>query len=72
MPGVAPAAVLCREARKAVQADCYSGVGLVLGMLYPTPATRRAACARLTPEHADACTAAANAEVDPSGRTSWG
>lgn len=70
--GVEPAAALCRGAREPSQADCYRGLGIVLGMLHPTAATRRAACARLTREYVDACTATANAEVDPSGRTAWG
>jgi hypothetical protein len=70
--GVAPAAKLCASAPPAAGSACYSGIGLVLGMLYPTDASRRAACGRLTREHADACAAAARAEVDPSGRDSWG
>jgi hypothetical protein len=41
-------------------------------MLYPTNVTRRAACVRVTAEHAAACTRAAIAEVDPSGRRAWG
>jgi hypothetical protein len=72
MPGIAPAAALCRGARAGVRADCYSGLGLVLGMLHPTSTARRAACARVTDAHVDACSAAANAEVDPSGKTAWG
>ena len=72
MPGVLPAADLCDRAPRAEREACFSGVGLVLGMLYPTSAARRAACAKLTREHVDPCAAAANAEVDPSGRRSWG
>jgi hypothetical protein len=41
-------------------------------MLYPTNAARRAACARVTVEHAEACARAAIAEVDASGRQAWG
>ena len=72
MPGVAPAAALCRGAPAPTRAECFSGVGLVLGMLYPTEATRRAACARSTRGHFDVCTKAAQAEVDPTGRDAWG
>jgi hypothetical protein len=72
MPGVSTAAALCRRAPATARAECVSGVGLVLGMLYPTKAARRAACARITREHVDLCTKAAQAEVDPTGRDAWG
>jgi hypothetical protein len=70
--GVALAARLCAGASSSGQAQCYTGLGLVLGMLYPTGESRRAACRKLTSEHVDTCAAAAKAEVDPSGRDSWG
>jgi hypothetical protein len=70
--GVHRAAPLCLHAPSRYRADCYSGIGLVIGMLHPTNATRQAACARLTVGAAGACTSAANAEVDPSGLYSWG
>jgi hypothetical protein len=70
--GVEPARRLCAGAQPRRQADCFAGLGLVLGMLHATPATRRAACVRVAHRQADACLAAAEAEVDPSGRTSWG
>ena len=54
-PGIEPAAALCERSAAAVRAACFSGVGLVLGMLHPTDASRRAACARLTPRYVDAC-----------------
>jgi hypothetical protein len=70
--GMKRAARLCERAPRAERDECVGGFGIILGLLHPTPAARRAACARLTPEHVDACTAAANAEVDPSGRAAWG
>ena len=70
--GIAPAAALCRRAPEYTRAACFAGVGLVLGMLRPTDATRRGACASLTARYVDACARAASAEVDPSGRQSWG
>jgi hypothetical protein len=72
MPGIRPAVALCRHAPASGREACFSGVGIVLGMLHPTNASRRLACARVTAEHAEACTRAAIAEVDPSGRTAWG
>jgi hypothetical protein len=71
-PGVEPARRLCAGAPPGHQANCFAGLGLVLGMLHPTPATRRAACVRVARSHAQACADAAEAEVDPSGRDSWG
>ena len=71
-PGVEPARQLCQGASPALRAKCFGGIALVLGMLHPTPVTRRFACARLTREHTDTCLAAAEAEVDPSGRDAWG
>jgi hypothetical protein len=70
--GIRPASALCERAPPSTRAACFSGVGLVLGMLHPTTASRHSACARLTPRYADACTKAASAEVDPSGREAWG
>jgi hypothetical protein len=72
MRGIGPATSLCRRAPLNTGGACFSGVVIVLGMLYPTNAARRAACARITTEHAAACTKAAIAEVDPSGRGAWG
>jgi hypothetical protein len=70
--GAVRASRVCRRASEAVQASCFGGVGLVLGLLYPTDRARRAACVRVAQAHADACSEAAVAEVDPSGRESWG
>jgi hypothetical protein len=66
------AAAFCARAPRADRDHCVSGLGIVLGLLHSTSASRRAACMRLVPEHLDACAAAARAEVDPSGRESWG
>lgn len=70
--GIAPARVLCRAAPTRYRADCFAGIGLVLGMLHPTPAARRRACVRVTHEFVASCAEAAEAEVDPSGFRSWG
>ncbi len=70
--GIAPARDLCERAPARSRAACFSGVGLVIGMLHPTPASRAAACRRITAAHADACARAAEAEVHPSGARSWG
>jgi hypothetical protein len=72
LAGARRAAELCRRAPSAERDTCTKGFGLVVGLLYPTDGSRRAACAQLTREHVDACAAAAKAEVDPSGRDSWG
>ena len=70
--GVAPAAELCTESPRATRAACYSGIGIVLGMLHPSDSGRRAACARLTETYAAACSRAASAEVAWDGLRSWG
>lgn len=66
------AAALCARASRAHRDACFSGLGLVVGLLNATDAQRRNACAELTRAHADACAEAAIAEVDPSGRANWG
>jgi hypothetical protein len=63
---------LCRAADLGHQAGCYSGLGIVVGLLEPTPPARTRACERLTPTFAQACARSAEAEVDPSGRGAWG
>lgn len=70
--GIGPAAALCGRAARSERAPCFSGVGLVLGMLYPTNASRRSACAAITSAYQLACTKAAAAEVDPKTATAWG
>jgi hypothetical protein len=70
--GIAPAAALCRSAARTDRDACFSGVGIVVGMLEPTDAARAERCRRITPAHRHACTTAAVAEVEPSGARSWG
>jgi hypothetical protein len=72
LEGARRAATLCGRAPRAHQSTCFSGVGIIVGLLYATEARRRAACSMLTARHVDACARAANAEVDPSGGRSWG
>jgi hypothetical protein len=67
-----PAAAFCRRAPSAGQSSCFSGVGVVVGLLEATNARRSAACVRLTPDYARACTDAARAEVAPDGHGAWG
>ena len=70
--GIQPARRLCDRSPAGLRAECFSGLGLVVGMLHPTPAGRAAACRRLTAAFAGACARAAENEVDPSGARSWG
>ena len=70
--GIEPAKALCESVSHAHRSACFSGIGLVLGMLHPTARARRAACARITRRYSDACAIAAAAEIDPSGRDAWG
>ncbi len=71
--GIAPAVALCRTAsEESLRAACFSGVGIVLGMVFATAATRRAACATHARRYVDPCFRAATTEVDPSGRYAWG
>lgn len=70
--GARRAAAFCARAPEAGRSGCAAGLGIVLGLLRPTDASRHAACARLTPSYVDACSRAAIAEVDPSGREAWG
>jgi len=66
------AVFFCGLASSAVRSQCFSGIGGVLGLLNPSNAARRRACSEVTRRYVDACTSAAVAEVDPSGRQSWG
>jgi hypothetical protein len=68
----APAAAFCKRAPAFGQAQCYAGVGVVVGLLHATDRAREAACARLTAGYVGACAREARAEVDPSGRGAWG
>jgi hypothetical protein len=69
--GIDPARRLCARTDERYRADCVSGIGLVLGMLHPTRASRRSACRRLT-SFVDECLSSAEAEVSPDGARSWG
>jgi hypothetical protein len=72
IPGAKRAARLCVRVPNADRDACYSGVGIVVGLLYPTDESRRAACARIAAESAAACSRSAIAEVRPDGREAWG
>jgi len=70
--GVRLAARFCTTVPVPDRPSCVAGYGIVVGLLQPTDASRRAACARLAAAEVAACSRAAIAEVDPSGRHSWG
>jgi hypothetical protein len=70
--GLSRAAAFCARASRAVGDDCAGGLGVVVGLLYPTNADRRIACARLLLEYARACVRSAIAEVHPGGNETWG
>ncbi len=70
--GVKRAAKLCRLAPEDDRDSCFAGTGVIVGLLYPTNATRRRACERVASSHAPACTKAAIAEVRPDGTGAWG
>ncbi|HEU0248563.1 MAG TPA: hypothetical protein VFR38_15915 [Gaiellaceae bacterium] len=72
LAGARRAAAFCARAPRVYRGECSAGLGIVLGLLYPTDAGRRAACARLAPQHAADCARGATVEVDPSGRQAWG
>jgi hypothetical protein len=72
LQGARDAGALCNRASRADRSACFSGVGLVLGLLYPTNAARRNACAGVAGPYVEPCTEAAIAEVDPSGLETWG
>jgi hypothetical protein len=70
--GVRRAARFCEGVPHGQQAACVSGLGLVVGLLFPTDRSRREACENVVPTSVKACADAARAEVDPSGRFAWG
>jgi hypothetical protein len=72
LPGARRAAQLCTSVPASTRDACLGGVGIVVGLLYPTNNARQRACAKLAGPRADACSRAAIAEVDPSGRGAWG
>jgi hypothetical protein len=70
--GIGRAAKLCSISPADQRDACFSGVGIVVGLLYPTDVARRRACDRVSGRHLASCAQAAIAEVDPSGREAWG
>jgi hypothetical protein len=72
LPGAERSARMCETAPRGTRSSCFSGVGIIVGLLYPTHASRRAACAKLSGTHAGDCTSAAISEVDADGRGAWG
>jgi hypothetical protein len=66
------AATLCRQVGPAQSPSCFAGLGVVVGLLEPSDARRKARCRHLTPTYAQECAAAASAEVAPDGRGAWG
>ena len=70
--GARRAAAFCAGAPPAARSACFSGMGVVVGLLFPTQARRRSACAKLAAAAVGACTSAARAEVDPRGTRAWG
>jgi hypothetical protein len=68
----ANAAAFCRRAARPQQGQCFAGLGVVVGLLEPTPAARRRACESLAGTSIQACTNAAQGEVNPNGRGAWG
>ena len=72
VPGAKRAARLCARAPNADREACYSGVGIVVGLLYPTDGARRGACTKIAGAGAAACSESAIAEVRQDGREAWG
>jgi hypothetical protein len=71
--GARGAVALCNAAPPAFRSECFRGIGGVLGLLNPSDAARRRACAKVTRRYVDECTSAAIAEVDPGAREeAWG
>jgi hypothetical protein len=70
--GARRAANLCRLAPERDRQSCFAGAGIIVGLLYPTDATRRQACERVAGRYAPACSKAAIAEVRPNGTGAWG
>jgi hypothetical protein len=70
--GARRAARFCATVPEAQRGECAAGFGIIVGLVFATPQARRDACASLAGRHAGACAAAAEAEVDPSGRGAWG
>jgi hypothetical protein len=72
LAGARRAARFCAGAPQPQRAACAGGFGVVVGLVFATPESRRAACTRLAGPYGTACAEAAEAELDPSGRGAWG
>ena len=72
LSGPGSAARLCAVAPASRRDACFGGVGIAVGLRYPTNAARRRSCARLAGTSADACSEKAIAAVDATGRAAWG
>jgi hypothetical protein len=68
----ASAAAFCSRAPRARQAQCFAGLGVVVGLLEPTRGKRMQTCEGLSRPWARSCFTAAQAEVNPNGRGAWG
>jgi hypothetical protein len=66
------AAAMCSGAPNGEKPSCFAGVGVVVGLLHPSDASRLQACRSLASPYVAACLGAARAEVQPNGRGAWG
>ena len=66
------AAILCRRVTGPQQGACFAGLGVVVGLMQPTDATRVASCRRLAKTYVRRCAGAAIAEVAADGHGAWG
>ncbi len=71
-PGVVLAARFCAGVDPAARSECVSGYGIIVGLVRPTREARRRTCAELAGRFSRSCSAAAEAEADPSGADAWG
>jgi hypothetical protein len=72
LAGARRAARFCATVPEVYRSRCDGGFGVVIGLVFATPERRRDACVQLAGVYATSCFAAAEAEVDPSGRDAWG
>lgn len=72
LAGAKRASRFCAGVRATHRDRCVAGYGIVVGLVSPDASTRARTCAALAGRSADACAAAAEAEVDPAGRDAWG
>jgi hypothetical protein len=66
------AVAFCRRTAPPYQADCFAGVGVVIGLLEATNKERVEACRNVSVLYARECAEAAVAEVARNGRGAWG